>query len=357
MSNVKRLPDCYRKDPKSNNYRLLQLNESAVGELRQDIEAVRNMLDLSQASGETLNLYGTMLNQLRGPLTDEQYRHMLFAQIGRNNAKGDYESIIKALVMLFGTSLEGITEADFELTEDEKPCLVRLKRFPESLEEAGFSTRQMAQMIKSLLPICVTLLLQFYSWYKVTIRYDNALRFGMSFHPRYNLPYLLMDGTWKMDGSRRMRGYDGTDVLDFYPVTLQMKTESTECIRTESQIRFSDKAELDVRVENAVEIKAESWCEVSAETEMRFQNGSGINTETETTLRIVQETNMELAAGNLLHLNTEVGKTIRTREHVRVCAGAEYQIETASYMTKQNLMDGTWKMDGSRKMDGGRYVL
>ena len=97
MSDVSRLPDCYRKDSESNNYKLLELGRMATAELRDDIQAVLDCLDLNQAAGKTLELYGDMMGQRRGLLNDEQYRYMILSQIGRNVVQGDYNSIMRAL--------------------------------------------------------------------------------------------------------------------------------------------------------------------------------------------------------------------------------------------------------------------
>lgn len=115
-------------------------------------------LDLDQASGKTLDLYGKMLDQQRGLLNDTQYRYMLYTKIGRNIAKGDYNSIMDIVVMMFNCNHGDITIDDFELTEADKPCAVELTKFPlYVLANAGFSSKQAIQLIESLLPICVTL--------------------------------------------------------------------------------------------------------------------------------------------------------------------------------------------------------
>lgn len=158
MKPVERLPDCYRKDPGGNNYKLLELGRQAVEELRSDIRQVLEALDLNQATGKTLNLYGDMLRQRRGLLNDEQYRYMLFSRIGRNIVQGDYKSIMDTLILMFGTAQGEITLDDLELVEEERPCVVKLTKFPVYvLVNAGFSSRQAVQMIEALLPVCVTL--------------------------------------------------------------------------------------------------------------------------------------------------------------------------------------------------------
>nr|WP_279288712.1 DUF2612 domain-containing protein [Hungatella hominis] len=99
-----------------------------------------------------------MLEQRRGLLTDEQYRYMLLTRIGRNVVQGDYQSIMNALVLMFGSRQGDITLDDLELEEEDCPCVVKLTKFPISvLVNAGFSSRQAVQMIETLLPICITL--------------------------------------------------------------------------------------------------------------------------------------------------------------------------------------------------------
>lgn len=158
MKGIKGLPDCYRKDVDSNNYKLLELNQLATSELRMDIQMVFDCLDLNQASGKTLELYGDTMGQRRGLLNDEQYRYMILSQIGRNVVQGDYNSIMHALVLMFGSKMGDITLDDLGIVEDERPCVVKLTKFPVFvLVNAGFSSRQAVAMIETLLPICVTL--------------------------------------------------------------------------------------------------------------------------------------------------------------------------------------------------------
>ena len=158
MRPVERLPDCYRKDQESNNVKMLELGSLAAEQLRADIRAVLESLDLGHATGKTLDLYGDMLGQRRGLLNDEQYRYMLLSKIGRNTVQGDYNSIMNTLVLMFGSQMGDITLDDLEVEEEERPCVVRLTKFPvQILISAGFSSRQAVAMIESLLPICVTL--------------------------------------------------------------------------------------------------------------------------------------------------------------------------------------------------------
>lgn len=146
--------------------------------------------------------------------------------------------------------------------------------------------------------------------YLVPISYQNAIRFRTEFYPRYNLGYLHLDGTWRLDGTRRLSGYDSDEVLDFYPVGLRLNAGSA-----------------------AQEITAKE----------RLQITAGVEALPET--------------GNSLRVQAQARTEPETEQGLRFCSGAALLLETRSYMTKQNRLDGAWKLDGSRKLDGGKQEL
>lgn len=158
MNNIQKLPDFYNKKKDRNNGRLLELNERAIKDLRNEIKEVMNCLDLNQAYGKTLELYGDMMEQKRGLLNDEQYRYMILLKIGMDNIQGDYNNIMSVIVQMFNCNNGDIKLDDIEVTETSQSCVVNLTKFPvQVLIDAGFSSRQAVQMIEKLLPIGVTL--------------------------------------------------------------------------------------------------------------------------------------------------------------------------------------------------------
>lgn len=151
MNNVKRLPDAYYKGKDGNNYKLLHLNELAADEFSKDLTDVLNCLDLMQATGKTLDLYGEMVEQKRGMLNDTQYRLMILTKIGKNICQGDYNSVIELLTQMFNCQ-----KGDIILKDSTEPCRVVIDKFPlEVLINAGFSSSQAVTMIELLLPVCV----------------------------------------------------------------------------------------------------------------------------------------------------------------------------------------------------------
>lgn len=150
---IHRLPDVYRKDENSNNYKLLLLEQRLVLSFAADIEQVQETLDIYSATGKTLDLYGDMYGQPRGKATDEQYRYLIVQKVAQNMVEGDYNSIVNSLAVAFNVPVE-----KFRLRETENPAEVEVVNLPyEVLLEAGLTVEQAVEIIQTVLPAGVTL--------------------------------------------------------------------------------------------------------------------------------------------------------------------------------------------------------
>lgn len=144
----------------------------------------------------------------------------------------------------------------------------------------------------------------------VPIEYENKIRFFSEFYPRFNLAVLKLDGRWKLDGGRKLNGYDSSETLDFYPVTFAVKMEVTEAVQTKvPRLHIKMLVEEDVSIEAALGVRAEAV--------EHMETG--------------QKTAFQTAAGSIP--------------------------QTEAFMHKKNLLNGSWKLNSSRKLDGGRYAL
>ena len=153
MSNVNKLPDSYAKSMDSNNYKILNLNEQAISDIKKDAEDIFRVLDLMEATGKTLELYGEMIGQQRGSLNDEQYRILIFTRMGINATQGNYSTVISNAKQIFRCQAN-----DIILRESTKPCTVEIEKFPlEVLIKAGFTSKQAIEMIEQLLPVGITI--------------------------------------------------------------------------------------------------------------------------------------------------------------------------------------------------------
>lgn len=150
---AKNLPDAYRKDKDSNNYKFLEIERFANNETRTTLEAILAIYDIDNATGETLDMYGKRFGQARGKATDAQYITMIKSKIVRALSSGSYKDIVDAICYTFGCD-----KSEVLLVETDTPMSVRLEQAPlGAVIRAGFSSRQAEQIVKSLLPVTVTL--------------------------------------------------------------------------------------------------------------------------------------------------------------------------------------------------------
>lgn len=147
------LPDSYSKQTDSNNYKILSVEQVTAASLRKDIKDTEAILDINNAKGKTLELYGEMLNQPRGQASDDQYLFMIRSKIMRNISGGDYNSVIKAICATFNCKASEVF-----IKEKEAPCTVEIVSLPlGTLNTAGLTSKQTVELIKRLLPVCISI--------------------------------------------------------------------------------------------------------------------------------------------------------------------------------------------------------
>lgn len=147
------LPDSYQKHSKSNNYKLLSLEEKLVADLRSDVEAVDQTTNIYTATGKTLDLYGKIYGKPRGTATDEQYRFMILQRVAQTLTSGDYNGVVSSIAVIFGVPV-----TELRLQETDNICEIEVINLPYSvLINAGFTAQQTTDLVRSLLPAGISL--------------------------------------------------------------------------------------------------------------------------------------------------------------------------------------------------------
>ena len=161
---VNNLPDKYAKGTDSNNYKLLVIEKESLIALENDIKEVDDTLDIDKATGETLNLYGAMLEQPRGIATDSQYRLMLKSKIAQNLSTGSLPSILRCISLMFNCD-----PSEIILVEGEA-CELKLEGIPlTAIVNADMTASQAVSMIRRLMPTGVSL---------ASFLFEGTLEFG-----------------------------------------------------------------------------------------------------------------------------------------------------------------------------------
>ena len=150
---AKNLPDSFQKDTDSNNYKILENERTSIEEHLSDLYGIYEIINVDNAYGKTLDRYGERVGQPRGLATDSQYILMIKAKIMRALGNGTYPSVLKSLCMTFGCNAEQVY-----IMETEEPCQVKMVTLPlDILNTSGMTVNQVTQLIKSILPICITM--------------------------------------------------------------------------------------------------------------------------------------------------------------------------------------------------------
>lgn len=151
-NHIDNLPDCYNKDKTSNNYKLLELSDKNVEAFRECLISIENSLNLNNAKGATLDLYGDLVGQSRGLATDEQYILLIKTRIMRNLANGSNKSITDALCAILNCE-----QSQVHITEATNPCEVTITVPLTAIINAEFTVKQFTQLVQTLMPVGVVL--------------------------------------------------------------------------------------------------------------------------------------------------------------------------------------------------------
>ncbi len=151
INNSTRLPDAYAKDVSSNMYKLFELQSLVTGIMQTDMNDIEASKDLSQATGKTLDLYGGMFGVSRQGATDDQFRVKILNQIGKLASSGDCNSVLRFIAQMLGIEI-----TDIRLVESNMLVAI-IGLTTEMLENSGYKSSDISDMLQGLMPIGVAL--------------------------------------------------------------------------------------------------------------------------------------------------------------------------------------------------------
>ncbi len=151
---VKNLPDAFRKDTESNNYKLLQINKITTDIIESGVKNLFGALSLNNAKGKVLDdIYGSRVHLQRGALPDEQYIIRLRAKMMQNIATGAFPDLVGALAYALQCD-----KSEIHIVESKVPNKVNIKNIPRRIIlSAGFTIADVIEMIENMLPMGVSI--------------------------------------------------------------------------------------------------------------------------------------------------------------------------------------------------------
>lgn len=149
---VKNLPDAFKKTTDSNNFKILEIERIACNDLRDRLRDISDILDINNATGKSLDMYGERVGQPRGLATDDKYILMIKSKIMRNISVGTYPSVVNAICETFNCEPSQVL-----ITENEEACTITVAALPLAIiNAAGLTTSQTVAMIKAMLPVGIS---------------------------------------------------------------------------------------------------------------------------------------------------------------------------------------------------------
>lgn len=150
---VKNLPDKYRKDSNSNNFKILEIEKYEREQGQKEINEIRQILNINNAKGASLDIYGIRVKQERGSLTDAQYLTIIKAKIMANMSNGTHPSILQAICTIMDCE-----PADIYIVDSETPCVVEASNLPLiGVVRSGYKPSQIVEILQNILPAGVKL--------------------------------------------------------------------------------------------------------------------------------------------------------------------------------------------------------
>lgn len=268
---------------------------------------VRDEANVISASPIMLPVHGQDRDMPRLPEEDiESYRTRLSMKAIIAKKAGTREGILLGLAAL------GYRSCDIEPFVYRDPArwaefLVRIKC---NLDDSMPISSMFKKVVRELKPASAkdNYEIDFFADQKVKLAYSNRIIFSSVFYPQFNFLELLLDGSWELDGSQTLDGYDGGGRIDLYPVEMEFRIKAKGLLQEKTGIIFLTESREEITSEQEIKIQASAVCRGIIEEKITIQ----------------AETEIKAGTGEIL-------------------------------MENQNFLDGDWEMDGSRELNGGDY--
>lgn len=331
-------------------------------ELAQVFGDLTEKTDLDTAAGQNLDYVGTIIpltrkeaGELAGigvaepVISDERYRLFLRYQLLRNASEGTYYDLIDGIELMWG--YKGI----HYLEEPRYPATIIFQT-----DRMELDTEDLVEFHPEL---CIraggvgVILRKYYGGsFKVPTKYTESIRFLTGFYPRFNLPRLYLDGSWRLDGTRNLSGYNSLELVDLYPVSARLQAAAAELPKEVAQIHLRTSAGDEAGLESGAAISARSSVESGGKSGMEtaIRAGAAQLTEERAQMRLHGHAGEqpENEGKVFLVFSAESGAEAEEQLCVRSLAAAGAAAGDIGIYNR-NRLEGGWKLNGSRKLNGG----
>lgn len=237
ITNIKEIKAIYEK------------NETQGQQLKEAIQKVEANLSIDTATDELLTKWEQILNIQKLDIDSLEERRFRVKSKVFQKLPYSIRVVRKKLETLCGIG-ESALSVDYEKEE----VLCQLHYVPNPFY------RVIEQYLEDVIPMNLVISIWEYidSKFKSEINIDGNLNIKSDFYPRGNFKFLMLDGTWLLNGTHTLNGYFDNHVIDFYPVQLEVsasigvKKEISTLMETSSnainEIQYEEELEIDSKI-------------------------------------------------------------------------------------------------------------
>lgn len=111
MRLIDQLPDNYKKTRDSNNFKLLELAQQSLDDIKKVFEDIESIRDIDKAFGVNLDRAGKNVLEYRGGREEETFRKFIKIKIRAMRSSGDIPTLNELFNAILGDDYLGITES------------------------------------------------------------------------------------------------------------------------------------------------------------------------------------------------------------------------------------------------------
>ncbi len=278
-------------------------------DMKEILFRVRDEANVVSASPPMLAVHGQDRDMPRLPWEDDGTYRMRLAMKGLiSEWGGTKKGILYALAALgyHDCTIEPLVFTDPDRWAE---FLVSIRT---GLDDTGPDTGLVRKVVRDVKQASSkdSYLLEFMAGQHIKMASSAQVTFLLRFYPLARHPYQFLDSTWPLDGDSILSGYSDGEVLDSWPLAMEVHVPVAGSVKGEFQEQFPVK--------------------------VRQETGTGAGTEIPVRVDSIQD----------------------TREYFGIDLPVEITVETGEIQVENLIgLDSSWVLDGTRTLNGGTSIM
>lgn len=342
---TKQLPEYFR--PIIEFQEILKTHGYGIGRLETETARVRDNLYLATCDSQTLSYYEQLLGLPgnRG-LPLEERRILVITKYGMRPLHT--LPVLKAMLETAVGAGNYFVECFYEKYR------LTIKIIDQDLQKV----KGVYDMAAEISPAHIELFLyaEYVGKCEMSLRAETAVKFIADFYPRFNLPHLKLDRTWKLNGNRKLSGYNSRETVDLYPVLARFKTAVKEAPNEGTRLHLQSGAGEREWIRNLTGILTRTFAAygVASGQRMTVRMAAAEAWEERTRFRLSEWAQEKAEVGERLRVSVSVLCKAVPRERQIVRTSVVNTVEAGEIRVyNKNRLDGRFQLNGGRKLNGG----